>query len=433
MTERKTLHIGLSLSATWLSGDAWRRPDSNIEATHSIDFPITIAKQAEAAKLDFVFRPDALFLDTERLRHGPAFTSLDATLVMAAIARETSRIGLLTTISTTFLPPYVVARQLLTLHRISQGRAGWNIVTALDGHQNFGLDKMPSADERYQRAAEFTEVVRRLWASFPEAALKIDRERGFYADPALVQPIDHRGPNFTVKGPLNLVGWDAAPLPLVQAGASPAGRAFAASVADAVFASTPDIDAARELRQDLRQRAVSHGRKASDIRLLPGLSLYLAATRREAQDLFRATHASSGRARRLARVRELVGLDLSDWPTDRPVTSADLPVQATPRSRTHSDLLRRLIINRRPSVEELLLAPEVIGSAHWQVIGTADDAAAEIGAWAQAGAIDGFVAAPGGSNDSLHRVLAELIPLLVERKLFRRDYLGDSFFAHLQA
>src|SRR5256885_5152769 len=83
--------------------------------------------------------------------------------------------------STTFFPPYAVARQLQSLHWISNGRAGWNIVTALQGHENFGLQAMPDADERYARAAEFTDVVRRLWASFPNEALKIDRDSGRYA------------------------------------------------------------------------------------------------------------------------------------------------------------------------------------------------------------------------------------------------------------
>lgn len=97
----------------------------------------------------------------------PGFASLDATLLMATLARETSKIGLLTTISTTFMPPYAVARQVLSLHHLSNGRAGWNIVTALDGNVNFGLDEMPTSDERYAKAAEFTEVVRALWEAFP--------------------------------------------------------------------------------------------------------------------------------------------------------------------------------------------------------------------------------------------------------------------------
>lgn len=432
MSARRKLHIGMSLAPTWLNGDAWRRPDSNIEGLFSSDFYLDIARRSEAAHLDFVFCPDTLFLRTEVLEKGPGFSSLDPTMLLASIARETSRVGLLTTISTTFLPPYVVARQLQSLHWLSDGRAGWNIVTALAGHENFGLSAMPSAEERYERAAEFTEVVRLLWQSYPEEALKMDRANGWFADAALLRPIDHSGPHLKVKGPLNLPAYARAPIPLIQAGASPEGRNFAASVADAVFASTPDREAAIDLRSDLRRRAEGHGRSPDAINLMPGLSLYLAESRAEAFELFAETHARADKARAFATIREMTGLDLSDWPLERKVTTAELPPPPEgPRSRTHADLLRRLIERDSPTVEELLWRPEVIGSAHWQVIGTVDDAFEAIRDWVEAGAIDGFIAVPGGSVSSLRLVFEALVPRLAEAGLFRTSYSGTTFADHL--
>jgi FMN-dependent oxidoreductase (nitrilotriacetate monooxygenase family) len=432
MTKRNKLHIGMSLAPTWLSGDAWRRPDSDIEGIFGADFYVDIAKRSEAVKLDFVFRPDSLFLNAAVLEDGPGFSALDPTILLAAIARETSRIGLLSTVSTTFYPPYVVARQIQSLNWISNGRAGWNIVTALDGNENFGLPAMPSPQERYDRAAEFTEVVRRLWDSFPNEALRIDRANGRYADPSLIRPIDHEDAHFSVKGPLNLPACGRTRIPLIQAGASPAGRNFAASIADAIFASTPDRDAATELRKDLRERAVGHGRKAEDIRVLPGLSLYLAESREEARDLFAETHARVDRARKIASIRDMTGLDLTEWEDDRPVTGADLPEPPQKvRSRTHSGLLRRLILREAPRLSDLLTRPEVIGSAHWQLIGTVDDAVAEIRDWAAAGAMDGFIAVPGGSVDCMRLVLEALVPALAEEGLFRKEYAGTTFLDHL--
>ncbi len=198
----------------------------------------------------------------------------------------------------------MVARQLQSLHWVSNGRAGWNIVTALQGHENFGLEAMPGADERYARAAEFTRLVHDLWASYPNQALLLDRENGRYADRSQVHPVDHAGEYFRVRGPLNLPAFGKARIPLVQAGASDTGRDFAASVADLVFAPTPDKDAALELRRDLSQRARRHGRRPEDIRLLPGLSLYLAPTREQARSCSckptgaRTTRASSPRSSR---------------------------------------------------------------------------------------------------------------------------------------
>ncbi|WP_134514342.1 LLM class flavin-dependent oxidoreductase, partial [Pseudomonas aeruginosa] len=111
MSTPKRLHIGMSLAPTWLSGDAWRRPDSNIEGIFGSDFAVDIARRSEAAHLDFVFRPDVSSLPLDVLETGSGFASLDPTVLLAAVARETSRIGLVSTVSTTFYPPYVVARQ----------------------------------------------------------------------------------------------------------------------------------------------------------------------------------------------------------------------------------------------------------------------------------------------------------------------------------
>ena len=431
MSVAAKLHVGMSLAPTWLSGEAWRRADSDIDGVFSSDYFVDLAQRAEAAYVDFVFRPDTLFLRTEGLETGGGFASMDPTMLLAAIARETSRVGLLSTVSTTFLPPYVVARQIQSLNWLSNGRAGWNIVTALEGHENFGLREMPSPQERYERAAEFTHVVRQLWASFPNEALKLDRESGRFADSSLVRPVAHEGPHFSVKGPLNLPA-HASRIPLVQAGASPEGRDFASSVADAVFASTPDMQAAIELRADLCRRAEGHGRKPDGVKLMPGLSLYLAETGKEAQDLFAETHARANRARAFASIRDMTGLDLSDWPLMRIVTASDLPSPPeTPRSRTHANLLRRLIERETLSVGDLLQRPEVMGSGHWQIIGTVEDAFETIREWAQAGAIDGFVAVPGGSVASMRLVLDQLLPRLGDAELFRTGYSGHTFADHL--
>ncbi|WP_120631945.1 NtaA/DmoA family FMN-dependent monooxygenase [Ruegeria sp. EL01] len=426
------LHIGMSLAPTWLSSEAWRRPDSGIENYHEPGFAADIARRAEAAKLDFVFLPDTLYLDPQVLETGPGFSSMDPTMTLAAIAHETQRIGLLTTVSTTFLPPYVVARQLQTLNRISRGRVGWNVVTALGGHENFGLDAMPPAEERYAQAAEFVAVVRALWDSYPDAAILNDRDTGRYANASLVQPIDHNGKKFRVQGPLNLPAWAGDRIPLVQAGASEAGQNFAAAIADAVFASTPDRDAAAALRTSLCTRAERQGRPAHNIRLLPGLSLYLADNKSEARDLFQATHVRADRSRAIARIQAMIGLDLTNWPQDCPIAATYLPpLPARCPSRTHAELLQRLIRRETPSLQDLLTRPEVMGSGHWQIVGTAQDAAEEVAQWSQASAIDGFICVPGGSVRSMHLTLDQLIPALVERKLFRSDYSATSFLGHL--
>ncbi len=229
------------------------------------------------------------------------------------------------------------------------------------------------------------------------------------------RPDNHEGTYLKVKGPLNLPAFPGTRIPLIQAGASESGRDFAASVADLVFAPTPDKEAALELRRDLGRRAERHGRSAQAIRLLPGLSMYLADTREQARAVFMQTHGRMNRARKLASIKEMTGLDLADWPLDRPVTRADLPVVAPDASsRTHSSLLRRLIERESLSIDQLLLRPEVISAAHWQVVGTVDDAFEQIADWAASGAIDD-----------------QLMPRLVQAGLFREGYSGSTFAHHL--
>ncbi|MGY0587813.1 MAG: NtaA/DmoA family FMN-dependent monooxygenase [Paraglaciecola chathamensis] len=424
------LHIGMSLAPTWLSGDSWRRDDSRVEELYSLPFYQTIAAKAEAAHLDFLFLPDTLFLDKQAVQGGGGFAGLDPTLVLAALSQATSHIGLLTTASTTFGNPYLLARQLQTMNWLTQGRIGWNIVTALGGQPNFGLEVMPSSDERYQKAHEFTEVVQALWNSFPSDALVRDR-KGVFADARQIQAIDHQGDFYQVAGPLNTPQYPA-DIPLIQAGASNTGRQFAASIAHAVFAATPDMSVAKDLRHDLRERARALGRSADDIRVLPGLSLYLATTRDEAEALYLATHKRVDVTRKIGFIEECTGMSLSQWPMDKPITEHDLPEKrGKVRSQTHADLVTRLIKREHLTLEALLKRPEVIGSAHWQVIGTVDDAFNAISEWHDQGAIDGFICTPGGSWGSVDLALTQLMPRLAEAGRLRSEYKHTTFMGHL--
>lgn len=432
MTTGRQLCVGLSISVTWLTGNGWRRGGSRIEDIYSGDLYFDIAKQAEAAKLDFVFRPDAMSVVPEAVARTPAFSSTDPTVLLASIARETRRIGLVSTASVTFFPPYVVARQIQSLHWVSHGRAGWNVVTSLEGHRNFGIRQMPETVERYERAEEFTAVVRRLWQSFPNEALVLDREAGAYAVPGSIRPIDHTGRFFDVQGPLNVPAHGAGDIPLFQAGSSGPGRDFAARIADAIFAATPDIESGVELRRDLRRRAVAQGRSADAVRVLPGLCLYLGRARQEARDLYLENLASQDVARKHALIKDLLGLDLGTLAPDQRITIEMLPVLSGPvRSQTHAELLRRVIARDQPTAQELMTRPEVAVSAHWLVIGTVDDAVRSIVERIEAGAADGFIALPCGSPDSLDLFLTGVMPRLSEMGLFRRDYSGTTLREHL--
>ncbi|GAB1440386.1 NtaA/DmoA family FMN-dependent monooxygenase [Providencia sp.] len=425
---QKTLCIGLSLSPTWVSARSLKQQPSLQEAILSSNYYIELSKRAEAAKLDFLFRPDALFLNIDKAKQVPAFGGLDPSLLIAAIAHETTNIGFVSTISTLFYPPYIAARQLQSLNWLTQGRIGWNIVTALQGQQNFGQQTLPDSDERYKIAHEFTSAVEALWESYPLE----QRHEQAQKSPSAIKEINYQGDYFNVQGPLNIPSY-AQPIPYFQAGASPAGRDFAATLADGIFAATPDLDCAIEFYQDIRQRTVKAGRKQNAVKILPGLSFYLANSREDAFELFEQTHENADPKTKFRYIESLINLDLSQLPIDTIITTEMLPEPInTPYSRTHAKLLRHYICKNRPSIKMLLSSPEVNGSSHWRVIGTADDLVDEIELWVNKQGCDGFIALPCGSEQSLDIFFEQVMPKLVDKGLFREDYQERMLWERLQ-
>jgi len=384
-----------------------------------IDEHIAFAQRAEVAKLDFVFRADYLIAHPELMAKMKGTVGLDPSFLMAMVARETKQIGLVTTISSSFTPPYLIARQLQSLNWISEGRVGWNIVTSIDGAYNFSNEPMPSSEERYAKAAECTEVVKQLWHSHPYEILEMDGNLEKIKE--LVKPIEHEGEFFHIRGPLNLPMHPAGEIPLFQAGASDVGRQFAATVSNAIFAATPAMEVGIEMRNDLRQQAIEVGRSADDIRLLPGLYFFIGDTYEEALEMHRQAHAHLTLERRYRALESLIEVTVDMLP------SKDQQV----RSKTHADLVRRYIINNEPTVAVLLARPEVIGSAHLVAIGTPQDIVDQIVTFYEEGALDGFIAIPGGPAKSLDLFFSNVIPMLVERGLFRAEYEGSTLRSHL--
>lgn len=422
MSTKRQLCIGLCLIS--------RKKEEDSVFDSGIEEQVELAKQAEKSKLDFVFKADYLVAHPDLISRNKGNVILDPTLLFTAIAYATEKIGVVTTASTSFYPPYILARQLQSLNWISNGRVGWNIVTSIDGAENFGETGMPPSEERYAKAAECTELVRKLWRSHPYEVLKEDNADVIRE---MVQPIEHRGEHFEVKGPLNIPQHISGEMPLFQAGASESGRNFAASVADAIFAAMPDVESGIELRQDLRKRAEKHGRKQDDIRVLPGLYFFIGDSYEEALEMHRQAHQHLTKEKRYALLEMVLGLDVRGLPLESKVTEHMLPSRnQAVRSKTHAELLRNFIIKNEPTVEQILERPEVVGSAHWVVIGTPQDIFQQIIERFEAGALDGFIAIPGGSPKSLDLFFSEVIPLFVKAGVFREEYTGSTLREHLE-
>lgn len=257
----RQLHLNAFLMGCGHHEAAWRLPNSDPFAHTDLAHWTNLAQIAERGTFDSVFLADAPALWSSA-KHRPA-GALEPTVLLTAIAGATSRIGLIATASTTYNDPFNLARRLASLDYVSGGRAGWNIVTTATkkAAQNFGLDDVPGHQERYRRAAEFTDVSIALWDSWEDGAEIGDKATGIYADVSRIHQVDFAGEYFRVRGPLNLPRSPQGRPLLVQAGSSQDGREFAAQYAEAVFTAQQTLAGAQEFYSDIKKRARRLGRR----------------------------------------------------------------------------------------------------------------------------------------------------------------------------
>src|SRR3984957_777801 len=239
MTQRQ-LKLGAFMRPVSIHTGAWRYPGAGPDAIFNFAHIKQLIQKLEAGKFDAFFMADhlaVLNMPINALKRSHTVTSFEPFTLLSALAGATDHIGLIATASTTFDAPFHIARRFASLDHISNGRAGWNIVTTSnpDAALNFGLDEHLEHGERYARAREFYDVVTGLWDSFADDAFIRDVESGVYFDPARMHVLDHKGKYYSVRGPVNIArpvqGW---PL-IVQAGASEAGRQLAAGTAQGGF------------------------------------------------------------------------------------------------------------------------------------------------------------------------------------------------------
>jgi FMN-dependent oxidoreductase (nitrilotriacetate monooxygenase family) len=430
---QKQMRIGMSLRGHGYHLAAWRHPDVPADASVRIDHYVRTAQTAERGKCDLIFFADGIGIrerDEPRgalARQGRDIIDLDPLTLLPALAMVTQHIGLVATASTTYNEPYHVARKFASLDLISQGRAGWNVVTSWSEAeaQNFNRDKHVDYATRYERAREFVDVVKGLWDSWDTDAFLYDKTSGQFYDESKMHVLNHQGTYFSVRGPLNV-----APAPqrhpvIVQAGASPDGRELAAATADVVYCLHDNIEAARAYYVDVKSRMEKYGRAPDDLKILPGLRPTLGRTTEEAHAKFNELQALLHPLVGLSTLYSTFG-DLSGYPLDGPVP---LDTCGPQELRSSSERLRARVRRDQPTIRQL--SQQVAGMGGFNVIGTADEVANVMQAWFEQGACDGFNITPprlpGGCDDFVEMV----IPVLQRRGLFRTAYEGATLRENL--
>src|ERR1700683_1885078 len=227
-------HLTAFLTGVGYHESAWRLADpADLSDPGRFGVLERAAQTAERGLLDAVFFAASPGLAIFRARYSPQ-VGFDPLEILAALSRTTSRIGLIATASTTYSAPYDLARRLSTIDHLSDGRAGWNIVTTryAGAAGNFGLAAHPDPADRYARAEEFVDVVTRLWNSWDAGAVLADPDKGIWADTDLIRPVDFHGRFFDVSGALTLPRSPQGRLAFAQAGSSGPGIELAGKSAD---------------------------------------------------------------------------------------------------------------------------------------------------------------------------------------------------------
>ena len=426
-------HLGWFMN--FMAPSSWRGNWGGDDGAKWADgsFYVDFIRSLERACFDYMMIedssmvPDAYGGSTEtELKHSLYAPKHDPVPLVPLLAQATERIGIVATMSTSFYPPFLLARSMSTLDHLTHGRVGWNIVTSSEHRaaQNYGMDQLWEHDLRYERADEFVELVEALWGSWEPDALVMDRDTGRYVDHRKVHTVDFKGKYFSSRGPLNTLPSPQGRPVYCQAGGSPRGREFAARHADTIITSAVGIDAMVEYRDDIRMRMEKYGRDPDSCKVLFIVSPILGDTEDDAlRQVDRLREASDWNAEAaLAHLSALTENDFSQLDLDSPV-----PQLTTNGHRsTLSDFLRQSGDGR--TLRE--------AAANWNIsavdlVGTPDTVAERMGdAMAEVGG-DGYLIFGGLSRQYIGQITEGLVPALQRRGLVRTEYRHKLFRENL--
>jgi FMN-dependent oxidoreductase (nitrilotriacetate monooxygenase family) len=290
--------------------------------------------------------------------------------------------------------------------------------------RNYGFDAPLDFETRYARAHEEIEVVQGLWESWRDGAFRRDKAEGVYLDRSKMHVLDHKGPHFSSKGPL-----DVAPSPqgspvIVAAGDSPAAHEMAARYANIQYAPTNgDIERARASYRQVKDRMTALGRKEDELWIMPGLMPIVGQTEREAiakrDALCKLVHPRNG----LGMLEPLFG-DLTALDLDGP-----LPRSAEPPADKLGGYAKQVFdraMAEHMTIRQTYEAMSVGESWFMTRIGTPKVIADEMEEWFTSGAADGFNILPHWMPGGVDDLIQLIVPELQRRNLFKREYQGTT-------
>lgn len=420
--ENGRLHLWAFLQGIGYFPGGWRHAEASPGSVFKLDYYTRIGRLVEKARFDAIVFGDQL-QGRDMAGRTPgrlAIPTLDPFTLLSTMSATTSHVGMVATVSTTYNEPAEVAAKFAALNYVSNGRAGWNIVTTAHPNSpwNFGEADLLEKSLRYKRAKSFVEAADVFWRaaagrSNPRHDAAAMRNEWFDFDGTLDFPTS---PQYRPV--------------LVQAGQSPDGRDFAAQTAEAIFCPAPTIEAGQSYRNDIRDRAAAFGRDPEAILIMPGLAIVLGGTEEEAARKHREVLELADDLLCVEYLSESIGYDLTVHDPHGPFPLAEICATCEfPPAE-----VRRMLspaVEAGQSIADYCRDYARKPRGHAIFVGTPDQLAERMETWINAGACDGFTLQPGFMPRELEIFCEEVAPLLQQRGLLRTDYQGSTLRHHL--
>ena len=402
----------------------WRHPQDRSDRYVDLTYWTELAQLLERGKIDGLFLADVLGpYDVYQgkadaaIRQGIQTPVNDPLLLVSAMAHVTEHLGFGVTCALTYEHPYSFARRASTLDHLTKGRFGWNVVSGYleSAARNFGFDQQTQHDDRYELAEEYMEVCYKLWEqSWELDAVKRDRKKGIFAEPAQVHEIGHSGKYFKVPGfHLSEPSPQRTPV-LYQAGASRRGKEFAARHAECVFVSAPSAAIVKSYVLDLRRGAMELHR--GPILIFAMFTIIVAPTDAEAAAKLSEYRSYIDYEGALALMSGWTGVDLSRYRPDQELRAMKTNAnQSALESFTVSDPDRRWTIRE---IAEFV----GIGGRGPVIFGSPATVADKLQRWIDETDVDGFNLAYVVMPETYKNIVDLLVPELQRRGVYKKEY-----------
>ncbi|MGW1600424.1 LLM class flavin-dependent oxidoreductase [Streptomyces eurythermus] len=285
------MHLAVALDGTGWHPASWREPVARPRDLFTAGYWADQITEAERGLLDFVTIEDGLGPQSSR-RHDPDERTdqvrgrLDAVLIASRVAPLTRHIGLVPTVVATHTEPFHISKAIATLDYVSTGRAGLRVRISArpDEAAHFGRrtidrpdgpDAREAVNELFDEAADYVEVVRRLWDSWEDDAEIRDAATGRFIDRDKLHYIDFEGRFFSVKGP-SITPRPPQGQPLVTALAhQTVPYRLVARQADIGYVTPHDADQARAIVAEIRAEQQAAGRAGEPLHVFGDLVVLL--------------------------------------------------------------------------------------------------------------------------------------------------------------